>query len=346
MDLDHLENILDKLPDPVLFVGPTQHVLLANHLAQELFEGCMPGQHLLAFMRAPDVLDQVAEVLNGRPGAEARFVSRHTVERVFRVLLRALTPAESGLSGVILSFTDVTQIEMADELHSDFVANVSHELRSPLTALSGFIETLQGPAAEDRDARANFLSIMQTEAARMRRLIDDLLSLSRVEVNERVRPNKTVELLGIIRTVCASLAQIAAGNRVDLRLSAGPEAVEILADADEITQIFQNLIENAIKYCPNAPVEITVSAGAKVIGVRGAAVRIDIRDQGRGIGAVHLPRLTERFYRVDDHRNRGLGGTGLGLAIVKHIVNRHRGKLLIASKPGQGSCFSVILPQA
>ncbi len=346
MDLDHVQNILDKLPDPVLLIDPQLRVVLANSLAQDLFDDCARGRHLLSFMRTPEVLDHVAEVLAGRPRAETRFVSRHGVERVFRVVTSGLTATDSGIDGALLAFIDVTQIEMAEEMHSDFVANVSHELRSPLTALAGFIETLQGPAAEDAAARQNFLAIMQTEADRMRRLIDDLLSLSRVEVNERVRPTQQVEVVGAIRAVCNSLAQMAAQAEVDLDLTAPPATVEILADPDEITQIFQNLIENAIKYSPGAPLEITVAEVENVIGVRGRCVRVDIRDHGAGIAAIHIPRLTERFYRIDSHRNRKRGGTGLGLAIVKHIISRHRGKLAISSTPGEGSCFSVILPKA
>jgi len=346
MDLGHLEIVLDRLPEPVLLVGPDQGVLLANRLAVDLFEGMGAGRHLLSFVRQPDVLAAITEVLNGKSRAVSRYVSHRPAEAIYRVVANRLEGAESGIDGAVVTFSDITRSERAGELHSEFVANVSHELRSPLTALSGFIETLQGPAADDAEARQGFLATMQAEAERMRRLIDDLLSLSRVEVNERVRPTGQITLGALIGAVCSSLAPVARQNNVTLRLDTGDGRgdVAICADADEMTQVFQNLIENAIKYGPDAPIDIRLYTAERIIGVRGRAVCADITDHGAGIAALHIPRLTERFYRVDSHRSRDIGGTGLGLAIVKHIVQRHRGRLIITSTLGQGSTFKVALP--
>ncbi len=345
MDLTHLENILGKLSEPLLVIGPDQRVLLANEKARRFFQTNPEGQHLLAFMRQPEVLTAVQAVLGGAKTAEAKYTSRRNVDSVYRVDVSALGRQDCGMDGAFAIFTDITQIEFADQIRSDFVANVSHELRSPLTALTGFIETLQGPASNDADARGNFLNIMQSEAERMRRLIDDLLSLSRVEVNERVRPTAPVDVIGLLKSVRAGLAPVAAGLNVGVSLKSDSAKAMVPGDADQLTQVFQNLIENAIKYGGGTDTGIAVSEIAKVVGVLGPALKIDICDSGPGIEPVHIPRLTERFYRVDSHRARAVGGTGLGLAIVKHIVSRHRGRLLITSQKGTGSVFSVILPK-
>lgn len=340
-----LETILDKLPEPILIIGPDQRILLANSNAAELFAMAPLGQHLLSFIRQPEVLQAVQSVLAGAALVEARYVSRRSVDMVYKVVVSALSPENSGINGAIATFSDLTQIEASQQIRSDFVANVSHELRSPLTALSGFIETLQGPASEDGEARAEFLRIMQAEADRMRRLIDDLLSLSRVEVDERLRPTTRVDIVEKINAVCSNLAPVAARHKVTVSLQNTATHADVAADSDQLIQVFQNLIENAIKYGGGSDVAVKVSEAGKYIGVLGPVLRVDIRDHGPGIAPVHIPRLTERFYRVDNHRSRGLGGTGLGLAIVKHIISRHRGRLIIQSHPGEGSVFSVILPK-
>jgi two-component system phosphate regulon sensor histidine kinase PhoR len=257
-----------------------------------------------------------------------------------------VTPVEGeGRSGVLAAFEDITDMEQAGQMRRDFVANVSHELRTPLTALLGFIETLKGAAREDPVARARFLDIMEREAERMNRLVRDLLSLSRVEAEERVRPTERIDIVAHLGLAVAALRQVAdqAGVTVELVGEAGP--VVVLADPDQMTQVFQNLIENAVKYGGSGGiVTVRVTREERDISLRGPAVRIDVIDKGEGIDAIHLPRLTERFYRVDSHRSREQGGTGLGLAIVKHIVNRHRGRFRIDSEKGSGSTFSVILP--
>ena len=228
-------------------------------------------------------------------------------------------------------------------MRRDFVANVSHELRTPLTALSGFIETLGGAARDDAAARDRFLAIMAREAGRMNRLVQDLLHLSRVEAAERVRPTTRIDLQKVLATTLGSLRPLAddAGVRLEVEGETGP--LPLLADQDQMIQVLSNLIENAVKYGGAGGVVTLRLTRDALPG--GPAIRVDVIDRGEGIDPVHLPRLTERFYRVDGHRSREKGGTGLGLAIVKHIVNRHRGRLRIDSTVGKGSVFSVLLPQ-
>ncbi len=280
--------------------------------------------------------------------------------------------------GVVLSFEDMTEVEESSQIRRDFVANVSHELRTPLTALLGFVETLKGAARDDPEARNRFLGIMEKEAGRMARLVDDLLWLSRVEQEERMRPRDMVDLSAILDRVVAAITPVAekagvclvverpvahaktqleeteagtrAGTQAETRAGALAGAIpatfpEIPGDGRQLQQVITNLIENAVKYGGNdKQVEIALSGPIDEPSLRSKGVRISVTDHGEGIAPHHIPRLTERFYRVDNHRSREMGGTGLGLAIVKHIVNRHRGRLRIDSELGKGSRFMVILP--
>jgi len=344
MDLGQLGVVLNTLSDPVMVIGDDQRVLIANRQAEGLFEPDLAGRHILSVIRQPDVMAAIQAVIGGQIKAQIKFVAHRAVDETYQVNLSKLTPA-AGIGGFVAVFRDVTPIENAKQMRSDFVANVSHELRSPLTALSGFIETLQGPAANDAKARATFLAIMQTEATRMRRLIDDLLSLSRVEANERVRPTAMIDIVAVLAAVKITLAPRLAEQNIRLDIRAPSTAVMLPGDGDQLTQVFQNLIENAMKYGDGAEIAVEVSRLEKFAGIIGPAVRIDVRDTGAGIAPHHLVRLTERFYRIDNHRSRQMGGTGLGLAIVKHIASRHRGRLLIHSTKGQGSVFCVVLPE-
>jgi two-component system phosphate regulon sensor histidine kinase PhoR len=233
----------------------------------------------------------------------------------------------------------------ADRLRADFVANASHELRTPLATLVGFIETLRGPAKDDAEARARFLAIMQEQAARMARLVADLLSLSRIELNAHLRPDKQVDVGAIVRQVADSLQTLARDRNVEVKTSGASAPLLVPGDRDELIRVFENLVENALKYAASGKrVDIALSVGEGPDGKREA--RIAVRDRGPGIAPEHLPRLTERFYRVDVSESRAQGGTGLGLALVKHILNRHGGRLTIESTPGQGATFTVHLPIA
>jgi two-component system phosphate regulon sensor histidine kinase PhoR len=332
-----LDEILAALPDPALIVGADERVVSANAAGLMLFGSGIVGRHHAFVLRHPETLTAIAEARAGRR-SEARHVIRDAAHEVIH---RVTTGPVAG--GVLCTFQDLTDRERMDAMRRDFVANVSHELRTPLTSLLGFIETLRGPARDDGAARERFLGIMQTEAERMVRLVRDLLHLSRVEAQERQRPAERHDIAQLVRSAVHSLRPQAeaAGVRFDLIDLDAPMLIP--ADPDQITQVAMNLIENAIKYGGPGKV-VTVRLGEES-GPRGRKVRFSVQDQGEGIEEHHLPRLAERFYRVDGHRSREKGGTGLGLAIVKHIAHRHRGRLVIESAIGLGSCFSLLLPR-
>lgn len=332
-----IDALLAGVPLPVLLIGPDERVLAANAAARALFGAALVGRHHALSFRHPDVLAAIARARLGEPQKVrvARPGAMH--DAVYDV---SVTP---GPQGVLCAFEDRSAEEQMDQMRRDFVANVSHELRTPLTALLGFIETLQGPARSDAAARERFLAIMSREAERMARLVRDLLHLSRVEAEERVRPSDEIDLAQLLRATTASLRPMAEAAKVTIRLEGADAPQVVHADHDQMTQVLTNLIENAVKYGspPGSEVRVTLS---QETGLLGPKLRLTVADQGEGIDPLHIPRLTERFYRVDGHRSREKGGTGLGLAIVKHIVNRHRGRLIIDSEKGKGSRFSVILP--
>jgi two-component system phosphate regulon sensor histidine kinase PhoR len=332
---------VDALADPALIVAGDTAVA-ANGAARRLFGDRIIGSDLRLTVRHPVVLDALAEARE----------TGLTIEREISGLGSAtgsawrlrVVDADDGRMLVILD--DITQTRLTERMRVDFVANASHELRTPLATLSGFIETLKGPAAEDEPARARFLDIMEREAARMSRLIDDLLSLSRIELDKHVRPVMQLQLDGIIAEVGKTLAmRLEADDRHLVIEEQGP-LPPVIGDRDQILQVLHNLVSNALKYGHSGtPITVRAVVEPEAAGVP-AQVRISVTDQGEGILPEHLPRLTERFYRVDSVRSRKMGGTGLGLAIVKHIIERHRGRVEISSQPGVGSCVSVTLPQA
>jgi two-component system phosphate regulon sensor histidine kinase PhoR len=319
-------------------VGTDGLVRDANAAALELLPTLKLGQPLSFGLRAPDILETVA----APPGvpAHVEYRERGPAERTFAVEITALPGARGESPGVMLFFRDRTESRRLERMRVDFIANVSHELRTPLASLVGFIETLQGPARDDTAARERFLAIMRGQAWRMTRLIDDLLSLSRIELREHVAPDTPVDLRSVAAQIIDTLAPMARERGVAITLDAPDQLLTVLGDRDELLRVVENLVENAVKYGN--------SGGRVDVAVlrRGGAVELSVRDNGPGIAHEHLPRLTERFYRVDVAESRDKGGTGLGLAIVKHIANRHRGRLAIASEPGQGATFTVFLPTA
>jgi len=240
---------------------------------------------------------------------------------------------------------DLTPLRRVEEMRADFVANASHELRTPLASLSGFIDTLQGPARDDAAARERFIAIMKGQARRMARLIDDLLSLSRIELNAHVRPQTSADVTSVVRQVADALQVLAEERGVAIAIDAPAEPLVVVGDRDELTRVFENLIENALKYGASGG-RVIVSLVQANSAEGAPEVRVLVRDFGPGIAPEHLPRLTERFYRVDVGDSRAQGGTGLGLSLVKHIVNRHRGRLLIESVPKNGATFTACFPQA
>lgn len=335
-------SIVEAIPIPSLLVGDDGRIGDCNASARKIFGEAIVGRHYITVLRQPILLDAVEAALNEVRTTKALYLA--TEARRDITLEATCTPLRKG-AGVLVCLEDRTAMEEAGQMRRDFVANVSHELRTPLTALLGFIETLRGAARDDANARDRFLGIMEKEAGRMNRLVGDLLSLSRVEANERVRPTKEADFAAITNSVIDSLIPFAKEAGVAMTLSGLDQSVSVIADEDELAQVVTNLIENAIKYSgQNAEVTVTLYRDDDNKAVLGPAVCLSVQDTGEGIDSRHLPRLTERFYRIDSHRSREMGGTGLGLAIVKHIINRHRGRLRIESIPGKGSCFTVILP--
>ncbi|MFB0923614.1 MAG: ATP-binding protein [Alphaproteobacteria bacterium] len=341
------QTLFDALPDPLLTLDGQARFISVNAAARELLLGKrgeedLTGRDLSAVIRQPSLLGSVADVLAGEAMRSVEFTLTDRVDQTFEARIEAVHTdrVDTRAARALILMRDVTAIRRGERLRADFVANVSHELRTPLTSLVGFIETLRGPALGDAEAQARFLNLMEIQSNRMTRIVNDLLSLSRIEMNEHTVPSDDVLLQPAIATVADLLAPQAEAQNVTIELQLDALEHPVIGQVDELAQMFQNLIENAIKYGGEGS---TVRVSATVAD---SMACISVIDQGEGIAREHLPRLTERFYRVDTARSRELGGTGLGLAIVKHIANRHRGELTIESESGQGSTFTVTLPMA
>lgn len=343
--------LLDCLPGPLLLIDQTRQVVRSNPAAETLLGRAVTDRPLASVLRDPQVLAAVDAALDDGKHSELQIILSGPIERNFEVLVEPLTNAAlADGARVLVQLHDITALVRTEQMRADFVANASHELRTPLTSVLGFIETLRGPARDDQDAHDRFLAIMFQQATRMKRLIEDLLSLSRIELREHTPPTGRADLRRILSQVAEGLQIQAEDKGVHVVLDIPVKLPAVIGDADELTQVFQNLMSNAIKY-GRRDTAVTVSVervgrgpAAMPHATRIDAVVVHVQDGGDGIAKEHLPRLTERFYRVDTARSRELGGTGLGLAIVKHIVNRHRGALTIDSTVGQGSTFSVYLP--
>ncbi len=372
-----LDALFEALSDPVLVIAGGEaddiagrRIVLANAEARELLRIQREGALLVSVLRDPTVLEAVDEALFGNVTRASDYLSR---ERHWRALIRPL-PSGEGERLALLVLHDDTDVRRMEMMRVDFLANASHELRTPLASLSGFIETLKGHARDDEKARDRFLDIMAIQADRMSRLVADLLSLSRIELNEHIPPSGLVDLSRVCSDVVDAVSVLSENQHVNVQLigSGQRQAAPVQGTPDEILQVVQNLVDNAIKYSPaGAVVEITIhpnvsldevampwSGGSRGDGatrlplltpdrvpeMRYAAV--SVRDHGAGLAREHLPRLTERFYRVEGQKSGEKAGTGLGLAIVKHIVNRHRGGLTVESAPGQGAMFTAYFPMA
>ena len=324
------------IPDPVIFFDAGGTVVHVNAAASDAFGPLRPGSPIRLTFRTPEMQDLVSRVVEGVGGDGVDFAERIPVERLFRV---TAAPVGETRNLFLLVFKDQSEARRIDRMRADFIANASHELRTPLASISGFIETLRGPAKDDVKARAHFLEIMEAQTGRMARLIDDLLSLSRLEMKTYSRPGETVDIAAILERVVDALRPLAneLGVVVEKEIDRGPLTVR--GDRDELFQVFENLVENACKY-GQAGKRIIVSATRRQEGIVAA-----VRDFGPGIPKEHIPRITERFYRVDVENSRAQKGTGLGLAIVKHILTRHNARLDIWSQPGEGARFSVYFPQ-
>ncbi len=334
------ERILDSLPDPLLLLDDQTTVVSANIAARRLLGDEIEGRSLATVLREPSLLAAARAATRRGEAQEVEFELPGSRPRSLLASVRALPePTPHGVV-VAIALHDVTTLKRSEQARADFVANASHELRTPLSTLIGFVETLRGSARDDPEARDRFLGIMHDQATRLSRLVDDLMSLSRIELYEHDTPEGSADLGTILRS-SAEMLQLKAAKKsmtIEVDLPDGP-AVEVPGDADQITQVAQNLLDNAIKYGrAGGTIRVRVFRDAD----RWAALSVE--DEGEGIPPEHLPRLTERFYRVDKARSRELGGTGLGLAIVKHIVNRHRGSLSVESELGVGSTFTVRFP--
>ena len=346
------DSILDSLPEPLIMLDARRRVVRATARARELVgTEDIAGRDLSVLVRNPEVLE-VADRITAQGGSEeVEFSLFAPVARTFGARIARLADAAEDGTVAVLALYDMTAVRRAERTRVDFVASASHELRTPLSVLVGGIKTLRGSGRDDPAAQERFLGIMEAQAERMSRLVQDLLSLSRIEINEHTAPSGAVGLPGLIGQVVDSLEFPASERGARIEIDAAPNLPDVAGERVELAQLFQNLIDNAIKYGrEDSPVRIRMrrkaGVGRNAAGDEAPAVAVSISDRGDGIAAEHLPRLTERFYRVDTARSRELGGTGLGLAIVKHIVNRHRGALEIESELGAGSVFTVSLPCA
>lgn len=328
---------LAALDTPVFILDSNASLLFQNTAAERAFGQLAIGAHISARLRSPGLLDVIRETIaTGRPN-QVEHSERFPSERVFILRIARADFGEAAAPPFyILSFRDISELRRIDRMRSDFVANASHELRTPLASLRGFIETMQGPARNDPKAQERFLAIMLDQATRMSRLVDDLMSLSRLELRANIAPDQNVDLVPVIGHVRDALLPLATELDVDICLHLPDGPAQVQGDRDELVQVFQNLVENACKYGQEGKVvDVWLRAAP------GAAVEVSVVDRGPGIPAEHVPRLTERFYRVSVADSRSKKGTGLGLAIVKHILTRHRARLIIKSELGSGTDFTV-----
>ncbi|ABS62016.1 multi-sensor signal transduction histidine kinase [Parvibaculum lavamentivorans DS-1] len=338
--------LLNRLPDPLIVLDGTGRVLFANVAAEALVGTASTGRHVATVLRSAPLVTAIDGVIADGKARSIEYTVPVPVQRNYTAMVSVIadtgTPSPSSSKTIFMLLRDITEARRIEAMRADFVAFASHELKTPLASLSGFIDTLRGHAKDDPEARDKFLGIMSDQATRMRHLIDDLLSLSRIELREHVRPSDAVDLFSVVNDIADGLTPLSERYEVEIGIHAPAGLPLVRGDREELGQVIQNLAENALRYGRTGKrIEISLAPDQK--GGR-PYVRLTVRDFGPGIAKEHIPRLTERFYRVDPAASRAKGGTGLGLAIVKHIVNRHEGTLTIESELGQGSVFSVLLP--
>ncbi len=346
--------VIESIPDPVFILGPQNNLLYANEHAKNIFNIKKLGIGISAIIRTPKFLEAIDAVAESKEKKKIQLVERTPIERQFTVNI-AWLERENGLERedksdptILVHFRDLTEQERLNRMRADFIANASHELRTPIAALLGFVETLQGPAKNDEAAREKFLGIMAVQGRRMTNLVDDLLSLSRVEMNAHRIPNEKVNLVTLLHNTMDSLSPLAEQQNIKLEFEEPEKEFIAIGEEDELSQVFQNLVHNAIKYGKNngeGYVRIYL-ADIKRDKNEQEKIKVIVEDNGIGIASHHIPRLTERFYRANIEQSREKGGTGLGLAITKHIITHHRGELKINSRQDHGSIFSVLLPKA
>lgn len=349
-DKDHIikhsfQAMVDALPDPTILLTKEGSLVYFNAEAADLLGDLQSGLHISSVIRNPEFLDAVTRAYDAPRPITVYYSGRVPIGRHISSVIARIVPQTDSPEAprLLATFKDLTQLERINQMRADFIANASHELRTPLASLMGFIETLQGSAKDDPEARERFLNIMSKQATRMTRLINDLLSLSRVEMNAHLLPSDRVDINDTVRYVVDTMEPLAREAQKSLTINALTGPLYVRGERDELVQVFQNLIQNAIKYSnPHGHIDVALQFKPGQRGQAGTVI-ILVEDDGPGISPEHLPRLTERFYRVDVTSSRDKGGTGLGLAIVKHIITRHRGELTIDSTPGKGSKFAVTL---
>lgn len=335
-----MPEIVRAINHAATWIDNEQRLVALNDPMLRLTGAAMAGRHFVTAFRDPAVVDAIEQGFHAPTTAQWQ----HTAAARQKPVIFDLS-ARPLFGGVLIILTDRTAANEADQMRRDFIANVSHELRTPVTAISGFVETLQGAARDDATARERFLKIMEQEAKRMTRLVDDLMALSRLEGQERKRPTETVDLGQVVAQAVGAMEPVAKAASTDIVITAAQSPANVRGDAAQLQQVIANLLENALKYGRRGGVvSISIGPTQRQARLRAQGVVLEVSDDGDGIAEHHIARLTERFYRVDSHRSREVGGTGLGLAIVKHIISRHRGRLTIKSEKGKGATFRVILP--
>ncbi len=377
-----MADVFEASFDPMMIISGGEaddiagrRILLANAAARELFPVTSNGALLVAVIREPTVLEAVDDALFTSEASRVDYISGGANERHWRAQVHPLPERDGPLyegqarpeALVLLTLKDETDLRRIERMRVDFLANASHELRTPLASLSGFIETLKGHAKDDPKARDRFLDIMATQADRMSRLVADLLSLSRIELNEHIAPDGRVDLSRATSDVLDAVSVLSRERQVTINADLGIGGADVTGERDEIVQVVQNLVDNALKYSSaGGVIEVTIERGRTLDETfqsrmaestrlslvtpdreQGARyVVVTVRDHGPGMAREYLPRLTERFYRIEGQKSGERQGTGLGLAIVRHIVIRHRGALSVESALGSGALFAAAFPLA
>ena len=344
------EILVDTLPDILIMVNDEKKVVRTNRAARAIFGQNLAGKALTDVIPNSYLLDTISSVIQDLKGREIEFRIEDPIVRDFLAIIERFPVPTAGGISTIITMNDITELKSVEQMRADFVANASHELRTPLASIKGFVETLLGPAKDDEPARIEFLKIMLEQADRMQQLIGDLLSLSKIEMNVHSVPTEPLDLAALVRREADSFKRAAADKNLRLIVNIGDNLPQVKGEGNELAQVVHNLVSNALKYgFADSDVTITLKVTTELpqdINMRNLSrvVALSVRDQGEGIAKQHLPRLMERFYRVDSARTRQVGGTGLGLAIVKGIVQRHRGAIVVDSVVGEGTNFTIYLP--
>ena len=344
------EILVDTLPDILIMTNDDKMIVRTNRAARNIFGQNLAHRYLYDIIPNDALMNAISSVIEDLHGQEMEFHLGGDLIKDFQAIIeRFPIPSEGGIS-IVITLTDITQQKRIQRMRADFVANASHEIRTPLASIIGFIETLRGPAKDDEIARDEFLKVMADQAERMSKLVNDLLSLSKIEMNAHASPTSKVDFLRILRSEKQNFEWACKQKNVTIKLKLNENLPPTKGDDEELAQIVRNLVGNAIKYTnPDSEVVLSAKLTSSLPNdpmFRGfsRAIHFSVQDHGEGISKEHIPRLTERFYRVDTARTRKVGGTGLGLAIVKHVLNRHHGVMTIDSEMGEGSTFNVFLP--